>query len=556
MPPVFDDDEQPAPSSNAGVPALGFTDVGKVSVTPDYVREAAVAAGTEVKLLLEVTGSSTTVGRLGLDLVVVLDVSGSMGDDGKLDKLKSAMQFVIKKLTPMDRLSIATFNNSADKKCKLSSMSDAAKTTLGGIVNGLVAGGGTNIKAGLETGLATINGRKFKDGNRATIILLMSDGQQNDGDARQVSVPSSVPVYTLGFGRGTDDNLLDGLKKNGGTFGTVRDGGDMTAVFSQLVAGFLTVLVQDLQLTLTKPDDTDLDKILRVDPGDYTTEPANGPFDSEVTVKFGILFSGEVRKVIVYLSLKQAKDNGVERDILEIKVSYAPNSRLRGETLFVTRVATASSGAMTRKLETELARRQHAGSITAARKMADANNLDDARQKLVDAQNALEDILDQSNPMVDMLRTELEHLLDRMESQERYEAEGRAYALASESSHASQRFGSSPRRAWTPTSSRPRSSPRTPPSRCPLQRRIPRKRSRPTPWPPFSARSPSTSSPPSRRCRPSRRSSLSPPTIKPRHTTFLAGLLAHPHLSFCIPHVLLCLGSFASVLYSPRLFFQ
>lgn len=416
--------------------------MGKASVKADYVKEVPLEAGTTVRVLLDVSSASTTVGRVGLDLVVVLDVSGSMGDDGKLDKLKSAMQFVIKKLSPMDRLSIVTFNNSAAKLCALRSMTEAAQNDLKGIVTGLVHGGGTNIKAGLETGLNIVTNRKFNS-ERTPNILLMSDGQQNDGDARQVASSGNVPVYTLAFGKGTDFALMQQLAKNGGTFNSVPDSGDMTAVFSQLVAGFLTVVVQDLQLKLSRPvDDTDLDQIVAVAPGDYVTEPR--PPASEVVVKFGDLFSGEVRKVVVDLSLIAAEDEyGVF--VLEVQVSYRNsqgNGREggRGETIRVERTKTAASGATTRKLQTELARRQHADSITAARTLADDKNLDEARDKLVEAQNALEDILDQANPMVGMLKKELQHLMDFMESQELYEAEGRPYALASESSHARQRF--------------------------------------------------------------------------------------------------------------------
>ena len=55
------------------------------------------------EVLLEVIDTSSTRERSGLDLVAVLDVSGSM-EGPKLDKLKVAMKFVISKLGAMDRL--------------------------------------------------------------------------------------------------------------------------------------------------------------------------------------------------------------------------------------------------------------------------------------------------------------------------------------------------------------------------------------------------------------------------------------------------------------------
>ncbi|TVU25580.1 hypothetical protein EJB05_28082 [Eragrostis curvula] len=444
---MFNDDEKPmAPASNAGRPALGFSDAGKASVKADHSKEAPLAA-TTVSVLLDVSSSSSTVGRAPLDLVVVLDVSGSMGDDGKLDKLKSAMQFVIKKLSPMDRLSIVTFSTKSDRRCALRAMSDAAKSDLMGTIDGLVANGGTNIQAGLETGLNVLAGRQYMNGRTAN-ILLMSDGEQNHGDARQVRNPHNVPVYSLAFGADADMNLLRDLAVNGGTFNPVPESGptSMLAVFSQLMAGLLTVVVQDLYLILSKPTslDADLDKIVKVAPGDFNQE-ADGQ-SGTITVKFGDLFSGEVRKVLVDLLLLEATGSDYEADFLEVAVSY-PDSKgvrqkFRGQTLHITRSSTATDVKTTPKLMEENVRRQHAGSITAARSLADGNNLDEARDKLVEAQNALEDVLDQANPMVAMLRTELQQLLDRMESPELYKAEGRPYALAAETSHAKQRFAS------------------------------------------------------------------------------------------------------------------
>ncbi|KAF5959137.1 hypothetical protein HYC85_000346 [Camellia sinensis] len=73
--------------------------------------------------------------------------------------------------------------------------------------------------------------------------------------------------------------------------------------------------------------------------------------------------------------------------------------------------------------------------------MADDKKVDDAYEKLAEAQNLLEDVVnDQSNRLIDMLKSELEQMKRLMESQDIYEKQGRPFALSLETSHNRQRF--------------------------------------------------------------------------------------------------------------------
>jgi len=73
--------------------------------------------------------------------------------------------------------------------------------------------------------------------------------------------------------------------------------------------------------------------------------------------------------------------------------------------------------------------------------VADAGDLDEARYTLVDAQNALEDVmLNDGQKLVNALRAELVQLIRLMDSKDIYNTKGRAYALASEVSHGRQRY--------------------------------------------------------------------------------------------------------------------
>ena len=48
-----------------------------------------------------------------MDYVFILDISGSMNDDGKLDLSRNSLDQFIKSLAAADRFEVMTFNNTA-----------------------------------------------------------------------------------------------------------------------------------------------------------------------------------------------------------------------------------------------------------------------------------------------------------------------------------------------------------------------------------------------------------------------------------------------------------
>uniref|UniRef100_A0A0E0FBP4 VWFA domain-containing protein n=2 Tax=Oryza TaxID=4527 RepID=A0A0E0FBP4_9ORYZ len=444
---IFNDDELTAPSNSGSTTtrptAVEVSEAGKVKLAVYKNDEAPLEENTQ-QALLELTGADSTVNRPGLDLVAVLDVSGSMKEHGKLEKMKTALLFVVKKLSDVDRLSIVTFSDGPDKVCPLRFVTESSMDGFKVLVDGLSAHGWTNIRGGLEMGIQVVAGRRLSAG-RVAAMMLMSDGVQNrGGDAREVNL-GSLPVYTFGFGADHDPTVLNAIatKSVGGVFNFVKDQVSLSKNFSQPLAGLLTVVVQELQLTVTPiPGNS---TIVKVDPGSYPQiqNIAAGSF----TITFGNLYGREVRKVLVDLVLPAVKEDGIDCDILEAKYTYISSQGKPfdspSEIYSIQRTGDADPDAQNPEVQSEVARRQHAGYIKEARTMADANDLRNAMYKLAEAQNKLEDIvLDKAKPMVDMLRTELQQLRRLMESPELYKKEGRPYALSAETSHDRQRMAS------------------------------------------------------------------------------------------------------------------
>lgn len=166
-----------------------------------YNKRDASLKSEKFTVLLELTGTEGDESdeRPGLDIVIVLDVSGSMRGKN-LEQLKIASKFLIKKLSAVDRLSVVIFSSHAQRLCPLSLMNQDAQSHVEGLIHQLKAGGGTNITAGLEEAIKVLNDRRFTDG-REVAIMFMSDGNPSKGyDGSKVTF-GDVPVHTFGLGQ-------------------------------------------------------------------------------------------------------------------------------------------------------------------------------------------------------------------------------------------------------------------------------------------------------------------------------------------------------------------
>ncbi|THG16418.1 hypothetical protein TEA_005861 [Camellia sinensis var. sinensis] len=416
----FNDDEPIVASQDVSAEKSAAILTGKTKVTI-IKKTTAPLEESEFKVMLKLTAAGSGSDRSGVDLVTVLDVNGSMEGE-KLEKMKIALLFMIKKLSPIDRLSVVTFSGVSHRLCPLRQITENSQGEIENLVNALVADGGTNISAGLQTGLKVLNDRRLTSW-RAVGIMLMSDGKQNeDGDAAQVPVLNAIANHSMG-----------------GTFSHVSNQNNLGIAFSQCLAGLLTVVVQDLKLTVTKVEST----IVKVSAGNYPQSKDDAA--GSVTVSFGDLYNKEVRKVIVDLLLPAAS-KPASSNILNITYTYSSGGKLFDASPIIVTVRRTGGGSEEgeperKEVMMEENRLRTAQMIKESRIMADDKKLDGALEKLVEAQSLQENMVnDESNPLIGMLKSELQQMSRLMKPQEIYENQGRPFALSSETSHNRQRF--------------------------------------------------------------------------------------------------------------------
>nr|CAB3478866.1 unnamed protein product [Digitaria exilis] len=154
---IFNDDEPVEPTPLDGVEATNNGEHG-VLVLKTHCEHPAIARDAakenfvvllHVKAPVAAAAEVSESERAPLDLVTVLDISGSM-EGPKLGLLKQAMGFVIDHLGSHDRLSIVTFSCTAQRIIRLSRMTDGGKALAKSAVESLFAEGSTNIGDGLR----------------------------------------------------------------------------------------------------------------------------------------------------------------------------------------------------------------------------------------------------------------------------------------------------------------------------------------------------------------------------------------------------------------------
>lgn len=132
------------------------------------------------------------------DIVLVLDVSGSMSGTPMEETKKAATNFVNTILEEDASIGIVTYEDSAERLSDFS----VDKNHLTGIAAGISSGGGTNIESGLAEAKSMLDSSNAKK----KIIVLMSDGEPNEGKEGEDLITyadeikdDDILIYTLGF---------------------------------------------------------------------------------------------------------------------------------------------------------------------------------------------------------------------------------------------------------------------------------------------------------------------------------------------------------------------
>jgi Ca-activated chloride channel family protein len=296
------------------------------------VDMVAVETEDEVSVLLELAAPAaepTDATRPAATLQVVLDRSGSMAEDGRLEGAKTALLALIDRLEPTDNFGLVAFDDEALVVVPAGPLAD--KDRARAAVSALEVGGMTDLSSGYLRGLQ--EARRVAGAAGAT-VLLISDGHANQGVTdhdrlRGIAAQAfkhGVTTATLGYGLGYDELLLGAIADSGAGEALFAEDPDTAGkLISTQVEGLLAKSAQaaSLMIKMHRPVAS-----VFVMGGLPTVQLP----DASVMVELGDLWAGETRKLLLRFHVPAMPALGLAT-VAELTLQYVELPSLDSHTV-------------------------------------------------------------------------------------------------------------------------------------------------------------------------------------------------------------------------------
>ena len=192
--------------------------------------------------------------RKDATLTFVIDVSGSMRKENRLELVKKALTLLVDQLRPTDKVGIVVYGSHG--RLVLPHTGIARRGEILAAINSLKPSGSTNAEEGLRIGydLAWRNASV----NHINRVILCSDGVANVGKTGPDEILKEIRTYvnkgitlsTIGFGMGNyNDVLMERLADTGnGSYAYVDTLSEAKRIFVKNLTGTLQLIAKDAKI--------------------------------------------------------------------------------------------------------------------------------------------------------------------------------------------------------------------------------------------------------------------------------------------------------------------
>ncbi|CAD8154119.1 unnamed protein product [Paramecium pentaurelia] len=190
--------------------------------------------------------------RVGVDLICLIDISGSM-IGVKIQMVKESLIVLLQFLGDEDRLQLITFDNDAHRLTPLKRVTKQNKVYFTQIIQQIQANGGNRISEATKMAFCQLKNRKYV--NNVTSIFLLSDGVDYTFPEIKEQIKTANEVFTLhtfGFGQDHDAPMMTQIcNLKSGSFYFVQDVTLLDEFFADALGGLISVVGEQLDITIT-----------------------------------------------------------------------------------------------------------------------------------------------------------------------------------------------------------------------------------------------------------------------------------------------------------------
>ncbi len=280
--------------------------------------------------------------RLPLNLALVIDRSGSMASENKLEYVKEAAKFVIKNLNKDDILAIVTYENGVEVLFEAGKVK--SKKHILNIIDKIVPGGSTNLSGGMVEGYRQV-AMNYRTG-QVNRVLLLSDGLANRGITDDESLQAicqqksrkGISISSYGVGVQFNEDLMLLLAEYGaGNYYYIDQAENIAKMFDKELKGLLAVVAQDVSLQIEIPAQVKMEELY----GYLFTKKGN-----KIRINLNDIFAREEKTILLRLKVPASRRKNIrvarvtltyddvinvgkkEKEISDVLVSYTTNKKL------------------------------------------------------------------------------------------------------------------------------------------------------------------------------------------------------------------------------------
>lgn len=241
------------PAENVEVVATVFNELGKpVTASQTYIEKIEARSTKNIVFTWPESIAKTVKSCvIPTDVVVAIDLSGSMNNDGAnppqpvTDALKAAGQFV-NSLKEGDQVAVVTFATRASVMTEMTNITGAvANSILGLEIEPTEETGFTNTVDALLTAQKELNSERHNENARRVLVLLTDGLPTISGSEDVVSKADSVAVnlnengievYAIGLGQSVDQEFIKRMASDDSNAYFAPTGADLNKIYSEITS--------------------------------------------------------------------------------------------------------------------------------------------------------------------------------------------------------------------------------------------------------------------------------------------------------------------------------